>query len=291
MSVICDWLTVTYGPDDSASFPIVQFLVSAGATCVGADEKTKSLSFPDSGASLKIVERSNFHSLSASGGFLHHLRGKKLFLQYLTILAGSPHRVSRLDAAYDSENDAAYVLPRLVKRLESEPSSFSRKKQSITEILQRRESDNKKTGTVYLGERSNNVMARVYDKQQQMLKVHNLDIGVCTRYEIEIKQKASNLRPSLRDAAEPDSIFWHYACPTLFANPPRGVTPWVSSDYPDRLQVPVAELLPAVRLDRYIESPQFFTPLEAMIEPLGTQGGASALRAFTKLLRSKGYDV
>jgi hypothetical protein len=57
-----------------------------------------------------------------------------------------------------------------------------------------------------------------------MLNVHGVEIPATTRYELTFKK---DVGPTLRDAAEPERIFWNYASPVLLKRP-AGVPKWSS---------------------------------------------------------------
>jgi hypothetical protein len=63
----------------------------------------------------------------------------------------------------------------------------------------------------------------VYDKQHERMHRWKLpDCGPLTRYELRVR---SGVGISLRDAAEPASLFWHFAAPD-FLPAPTGAAEW-----------------------------------------------------------------
>jgi len=78
------------------------------------------------------------------------------------------------------------------------------------------------TGTVYLAKPTAEVRPKVYDKRQQMLAQHDVDIGPCVRYELRTR---SRVGMTLRDAHSPTSLFYHYMAPALLTAPSY-VQPW-----------------------------------------------------------------
>jgi hypothetical protein len=136
-------------------------------------------------------------------------------MEYLSALTEAPHTVTRLDAAHDVLTDAAPVIAKLRKRFPRE-CCLSRKALKTKSILSTRE-DGQESGTWYVGHRSRGrVTARVYDKQLEMLERHNVPIPPMVRYELTFK---ADVGPTLRDAAEPERIFWAYASPVLLKRP------------------------------------------------------------------------
>lgn len=221
MTVICDWLDVTYAPDSTPERDVLDVLQLAGAECISTD--TKGAVWRVGDGVFKAQYGYRFHRFSASGAVLEKLRGAGLFMEYLSALAGAPHAVTRMDAAHDVLTDAAPVLAKLRKRYPRE-CALTRKALRTKSILQTRD-DGKETGTWYIGHRSKGrVTARVYDKQLEMLERHGAEIPPMTRYELTFKK---DIGVTLRDAAEPDRVFWHYASPVLLKRP-EGVPEWSS---------------------------------------------------------------
>lgn len=221
MTVKCDWLDVTYAPNNTPEHAVFTVIQSAEAECKSSDG-SGSLWFLNGGA-LKIEYRRNYARFSASGAFLDGLRYAHILEQYLSALSESPHTVSRLDAAYDVPVDAPGILKALHKRYPRE-CRFTRKALRTKRFLETRD-DGKESGTWYVGHRQKAlVTARVYDKQLEREKAGDPIPQPLTRYEITFRSK---LGATLRDAAEPERIFWHYSRPLLLKRP-SGVPEWES---------------------------------------------------------------
>lgn len=221
MSVICDWLDVTYAPDNTPELAVLDVLQLAGAECLNSDDNGAAWRVGD--GIFKLQWKSMFHRFSASGAVLEHLRMQGLYMAYLSALSESPHAITRLDAAHDVLTDAAPVISKLRKRYPHE-CNLSRKALRTKSILEAR-SDGKESGTWYVGHKSKGrITARVYDKQLQMLNVHGVTIPATARYELTFKK---DVGATLRDAAEPERIFWNYASPVLLKRP-AGVPDWSS---------------------------------------------------------------
>jgi hypothetical protein len=195
MSVHCDWLDVTYSPIDAPEQDVLDVLQAAGAECVTSEDGASVWSV---GHGKFVIQcRAAFHRYSASGAVLEHLRACGRYMDYLSALSGSPHAVTRLDAAHDVLTDASPVIGKLRKRYPQE-CSLSRKSLRTKSILETRP-DGLESGTWYVGHRSNGrITARVYD------------IGT-----------------TLHDAAEPARLFWSHASPVLLKRP-TGIPDWVS---------------------------------------------------------------
>lgn len=220
MSVICDWLDITYAPNDTPERAVIVVIQSAMAECLSNDGPAGSVWRLNDGI-LKIDYRQTFARFSASGAFLEGLRVAGVYMDYLSALSESPHTVTRLDAAHDVLQDAAPIIARLRKRYPSE-CSLTRKALRTKSILQTR-ADGKESGTWYVGHRSKGrVTARVYDKQLELLERRGVEVPPMTRYELTLRK---DIGVTLRDAAEPDRVFWHYASPVLLKRP-EGVPEW-----------------------------------------------------------------
>lgn len=222
MTVICDYLDVTYAPNDTPERAVIVAIQSGMAECIAEHGGAGSV-WRLNGGTLKIEYRQAFARFSASGSFIEGLRIAGVFPDYLSALSESPHRVTRLDAAHDVLCDAAPIIAKLRKRFPRE-CSLSRKALKTKTILQTR-ADGKESGTWYVGHRSKGrVTARVYDKQLEMMDRRQTEIPPMTRYELTFKK---DIGVTLRDAAEPERVFWHYASPVLLRRP-QNVPEWSS---------------------------------------------------------------
>jgi len=219
MTVICDWLDVTFSPADAPERLVLDVLQAAGAECLSTDDTGSAWRVGEGVFKLQTTAR--FHRYSASGAVLEKLRMDKLYMDYLSALADAPHTVTRLDAAHDVLADAPPIIAKLRKRFPRE-CRLTHKPLKTKSILEARD-DGKETGTWYVGHRSKGrVTARVYDKQNEMLERRNVEIPPTTRYELTFKK---DIGCTLRDAAEPAKLFWHYAAPTLLKRP-QNVPAW-----------------------------------------------------------------
>lgn len=219
MTVICDWLDVTFSPADTPERAVLEVLQAAGAECLCNDDTGSTWRVGD--GMFKLQTRSNVHRYSASGSVLEKLRLENLFMDYLSALSEAPHTVTRLDAAHDVLADTPPIIAKLRKRYPRE-CHLSHKPLKTTSILEAR-ADGKETGTWYIGHRSKGrITAKVYDKQNEMLVKRGVEIPPMTRYELTFKK---DLGCTLRDAAEPERLFWQYASPALLKRP-QNVPAW-----------------------------------------------------------------
>lgn len=234
----------------NVSFPREQFTEAAEAIVGLCAEVGGFLEFPGcmrlpgaddashDGGVVKFGARFGTGFVSVSGGALAALRLAGKFDALLFTIAQFPHRVTSLHATLDRAEDARRVLPRLYARAKRGQVALGRKGIPARQVKFLRrpalygEGD---TGTVYLGERTRDLWAKVYDKRNEMLDaikggsaeaqatlVGYLDAGPLTRYELAIGR---HVGASLRDVADPEAIFWHFAGGVLLPRP-EGIAAW-----------------------------------------------------------------
>jgi len=272
-SVICDWLDVTSHPDSELPEQVISFASGFSTdilTSGDGDSSGATMRIPD-GGTLRIDRRKNHSRISASGSALGYLRGRKLLNDYLDILGSGPHQVTRLDAAYDTSEDGAVVFSRLKRKYKRDRVMLTRKGLKSKFISEFRDSDGKESGTFYAGHRSDaNVTARVYDKALEILQRTGATDGLpLTRYELTVRSK---VLPTLRDAAEPDRIFWHFMSPALLKKP-SGVesTPWVTG-WGGGWESDPRESDPATKLRSLVDAAYVLDRMEILADELGPNG-------------------
>ena len=202
------------------------------------------------GGTVKVKRWPSVVSLGAMGQVLESMRLHGLLNEYLAIIGTVPHKVTRLDATVDIPVDAAPVLRRLVKRARTAPGlSLSRKRipPAHVETSMGLRADGVLSGTAYFGLPSAPVRLCAYDKQKQRMDVFGMsDATPCLRLELRLR----NGLPTLRDASEPASIFWHYMDEVLPR--PAGVPAWAPALDPFRPER--VALDPDLRLRRRVET-------------------------------------
>lgn len=220
--VVCDWLDVTFAPDD-CPYPELNRLLMALPFSVSSDGRSARAYSPIGGrGKLVVTHAARFAKVSISGGVCAALRELGVFDQVLHVLSTSPHRVTRVDAALDLLTDAPPVLSALCARYPSGMVSLSRKSLPTKRIFSTRP-DGKESGTFYVGHRTSaRFTARVYDKSLEALERRGLVIPPTTRFEVTARKDSG---ATLRDAALPESLFWHIAAPALLQLP-EGVPVW-----------------------------------------------------------------
>ena len=227
MTVITDWLDVTYAPDDVPE-PAVRSLLLGCGFDVAYDTGGRIMYCPPKGGagSVVITYASRYGKISLSGGACAYLRAQGHWHDVLFELSTSPHKVTRLDAAYDVRADAAGIIAALTTRYPSGEVSLGRKALPVKRLLEVRP-DGKESGTFYVGHKTYaRATARGYDKRLERLQRAGIDIGhELTRFEVTARK---DYGATLRDAMEPEAIFWHIASPALFLHKPKGVAKWMA---------------------------------------------------------------
>ena len=183
----CDWLSLSYSPEDSPADLIRTSAVAAGAEIASYNDGRKQIISIPGASTISLESRRSFHYISVSGGVLelYHILGQ--YENLLAQLANSPHKITHLNAAYDVYTDAADVLDSLIESTPDGTAALTRKAVKITQFMSVR-SDGRRSGTLYYGHRSKaRVTARVYDKTLEALEKRKELLPPITRYEITVK--------------------------------------------------------------------------------------------------------
>ncbi len=276
--VVTDTLDVTFSPEDFPYPALNALFLQTGFKALSTPAGgTPLYRTPCGRGTIKIDQRSRFARVSCSGAACHHLRRSDAWLDYLSILSESPHCVTRLDAALDLHMDGADLVDSMRKRHASGSVSLGRKAIKTSVILSVRD-DGRESGTWYAGYGSNaKATAKVYDKALQLLQRFGEVVPPRGRVEVTALK---GYGATLRDAAEPEAIFWHIASPALL-QAPEGVPMW-QPDTDGGWQFLRRDLIPAEVLRNRVERSG---DLEAMIELAKSfQGG---LEFFRHLVNSK----
>jgi len=281
--VFCDWLNVTFHPEDSPVaglrdwldallFPVSFADPAGGVVCISVGLGT-----------LRIELKERFHLVSASGSVLAHLRSMGEFEAYLSVLALHPHKVTRLDAARDYSVDAPVFLRALEGRYPGDRVSLQRKALRVTRFYSCRASDGLLTGTWYAGHRSSaRVTARVYDKQEEALEKRGEVLPPTTRVELTFKKDHGC---TLRDAAMPYSLFHQFASPSIVPKP-VDAPGWVAHGE-GWTPSPIVPALPFALFERRVATSPEIEHLASLAERFGPEGLPVVLRAFEKSLRAR----
>lgn len=276
--IICDWLDVTFAPDD-CPYPELNLLLLGAGFEVSRDQGGSKCYLPPSGARgmVHIVHASRFAKVSISGGACAALRDLRLFEQVLWILHSSPHKVTRLDAALDLPLDAAHVIAALCSRYPDGRVNLGRKALQVSRLVSVR-ADGLESGTYYVGHRTAaRFTARVYDKSLEALEKRGEVLPTTTRFEVTARKDSG---ATLRDAGLPEAIFWHIAAPALLKRP-EGIPVW-SPNTDAAWAAPARVFDPAETLRRRVEGSAELDAFLAVAAAMGPSGPSYLMYLLSK---------
>lgn len=235
---------------------------------------------PDAVGTVKASKVGRVWALGCSGTVCAGLRAFKVFTAYLSAVGQRPHRVTRLDASLDVAEDAAPVVQAITAKGRQGGLSLTRKAIPPTEVLALTAArpDGAVSGTVYCGSKRADVRMVVYDKQLERARHRLPDCGPLTRYELRLKGGAGI---TLRDCAEPASVFWHYVAPD-FLSRPEGVPSWTPHGSGFVIDRP-SPALPAARLKTRVE---LSTEVDALLN-LAAEVGPHGFGLLVSLLKQR----
>ena len=272
-SVFCDWLDVTTPPGEA-----YRILSELGPLlCEAGFDKPADDLYRVDGGSVKIVDNSRWFKLGFSGQACAALRAQGLFDTVLCLIGEGPHRVTRVDAAVDLDLDGALALAQLQAAYPRGQVRLSQRPVAVTELLKTR-ADGQKTGTWYAGHRGQSeITCRVYDKAQEALDKRGQLLPPRTRCELTVCKGG---KPTLRDASQPERLFWHYMSPAILERP-QNAPEW-SPGWGEGWTMERAELLPAQALKRRIEGSPELAALLELADAIGPSGRAMAVSLIRK---------
>jgi len=273
-----DYLSVTMGPDDCEDI-VLQLAPLLGQ--LGVAYVYEGVYKLHSGGSLKTgATRGPAHHVSASGDFLNALRGNNLWAEYLHIVGSVAHTVTRLDVAHDVLCNAPAELAKYRRRVEAGKVQLGRNKLDIQKHysnVTRINPEGEKTGSSYIGPKSIQTAGLlVYDKKNEQLDRRGVVIPSTLRYELKLGRKS---RVTLKDAYEPDAVFWHYMARILPA--PDGIPTWEAHGTGLTLPARVT-LLPAESMRRQVESSEAVKLLLTLADQCGPYGFQTLVRYLEK---------
>lgn len=281
--VFCDWLDVTFAPDNCPYPDANRLLLDAGFEVHPAQDHSKHLYLPPKPLRGAVVIRhtARWASISASGGAIAYLRDCSRWMDYLFVLSTSPHTVTRVDVAADLSIDGPDLLDSLRSRHSCGHVNLGRKAIKTSVMLETRP-DGRETGTWYAGHRSKaRLTARAYDKAYELLTKYGELIPPRSRVEITARK---GFGATLRDAALPEALFWHAASPTIL-QAPEGVPVWQPNhDMCWTAKPPAFD--PAAILRRRVESLVELDALLLLAEDLGPSGRDYLLELIRKRLKA-----
>jgi hypothetical protein len=266
-SVFCDWLDATTPPDREHTLRSELGAILCGS---GGSNLTDEL-YDLGGGKVKLSLMRGVFRVSVSGTAVRVLLIQGLWGSFLSQIGDGPHRVTRLDAAVDFDEDGADSIEALQLAYPRGEVRLSRRSIKVTEMLCTRP-DGRKTGTWYAGHRSAaEITCRVYDKAQQMLDVKGELCPPRTRAELTVRKGCT-----LRDVYEPERVFWHYMAPAIIQRP-SGVPEW-SSGWAEGWTMEKVDLLPAQRLKALIERSPDLAAIVELADVVGPYGRSMAMR-------------
>lgn len=276
-SVFCDWLDVTAPP--SEDFRIrseVGSMLCALDGCLKLDDDL----FEVGGGKVKMLSRKGWFRISFSGATIRHLESCGFWQGVLAVVGEGPHRVTRVDAALDLSLDGADALELLQAAYPRGEVRLTQRPIRITEMLSTRP-DGRKTGTWYAGHRSGaEVSCRVYDKAWQLWQTQGAQEPARTRVELTVRKGPG---PTLRDAVQPERLFWQYVSPCILQRP-DGVPDW-DSGWAEGWVMDKVDILPAAALRRRIEQSGELAALVELADSIGAGGRSMALRWISEKFR------
>lgn len=214
--VFCDWLDLTFDPSEDLAW-LNPLVASIGGVVL--DDSSFKLS---NGGTIKHHKNRRWQRLSLSGRSLASFREFGYYNELLSCISRQPYKITRLDAAYDVAVDGSFIVADLWSRYEATGVNLNVFNTIPAGLILNKRFDGVTTGSFYAGNRrKHRIMARVYDKQNEVFERTKTLITARTRYEVTVKTDQA----TLRDASEPAVIFWHYASPALL-QAPENVPVW-----------------------------------------------------------------
>lgn len=273
----CDWLTITVPDSDAYGLhdALQPLILEAGAV-----PQPWGYRFPEARGSVAVRAQHQVTVWSFSGESVGVLRDSGLWVDVLAAIGSFPHRVTRLDVAYDTPDDAPEVLPAVEARGHAGDLHLSRKAVPPGRMRWQRSMGpcGRVSGTVYAGQRGKaRVVGRVYDKRAHVWDaLGEGDPGVpWTRYELELSVPGL----TLADAYAPERVFWAYGSDLCGRPVPEGVRSWEAHGagfvLPPRRERSAYEAL-ETRVDRSDELEALKRQAEAM--------GEAGLRALRRMV-------
>ena len=272
--VFCDWLDVTTPPTEEHRLRSSLGVVLSGS----CGSKVTDDLYDLGGGKVKLSSMRGIFRVSVSGTAIRVLQLQGMWANLLAELGDGPHRVTRLDAAVDIDHDGADALESLQRAYPRGEVRLSRRPIKVKEMVSVRP-DGRRTGTWYAGHRSAaEITCRVYDKAQQILDTTGESVPPRTRAELTVRKGCT-----LRDAYEPERVFWHYMAPAIFKRP-SDVPEW-SSGWAEGWTMKRVELLPAQRLKALIERSPDLAAIIELSDAVGVHGRSMALRLIEGKIR------
>lgn len=224
MTPFCDWVSTSAARDDCDALvsQLVPVIDAAGGFLDSQDAIASNYRLGD--GTIRARHSHGVFCVSASGDALSQLRSRDVYGEFLAALGSVPHRVTCLHATLDVATHAPPIVASAAEKGRAGLIALSRKAVPPTQVQTFLALDafGSLTGTVYIGSAQAEVRAAVYDKRHQRMCAGHPDPGPLLRYEVRCRSK---LGVTLRDASEPERVFFHFAAPDLLPLP-QDVHPW-----------------------------------------------------------------
>ena len=278
----CDYLKITTPIDNEYQFrsQLSLFLCQILQVVLISDDYFK---FPfGGGISMRAYSGVKVFGVSVTGKAIATMRHQGIWDDFLSLISDFPHRVTGIDATYDCYDlDSPSILKNLYLEGSNGQHRLTRKSISPNKITKIFSTDDlgRETGTVYFQSRKSEVHAKVYDKRHEINSTGGIHVRDVLRYELTVTGK---MGPTLRDASNPESMFWHYMGETLL-NRPVNMAPWVGFSEGFVLEKRV-ELLPYQQLVRQIESSSELHRIVNLAAMSGKVGSSRLIADLTALL-------
>lgn len=244
------------------------------------------------GLTVTWGERGRVGWLRFSGRAVRAFEAAHVWVSMLSLIAEYEHRVTGMHVAVDRVEDGAKVVKRIARRGRNGSIRLTRKRvpsHDVKTIMGQAHYGPVTTGTVYLGRRTADVWAKVYDKREEILvrcgatsadAVALNDSGPLTRYEISFGR---HVGLSLQDVHDPRPVFWRHAVSVLAA--PEGIPDWQpgGSGY---VLPPRREVLPAQQLELLLEQSRDVRRMVKLADDIGPRGRDWLVSRFTKRVKT-----
>ena len=175
---------------------------------------------------VKLWRRGGVYCVGMSGGSCETFRVGGMWEHVLCDLGQFAHRVTRIDASVDLPIDGPGAVARVLEVAYLGGVRLGRKAVRSTDVREYRKRDARGAlaGTAYLGAKNADIRGKVYCKRAEMEDNGLEDPGPLTRIEMSLSVDGI----TLRDAAQPGALFWHYVGDLL--SQPDGVSAWSAGD-------------------------------------------------------------
>lgn len=287
MTVICDYLGATVPLEHGDLLDRLRPFLDAAGFSLDWEDKAKLVLRSRNDGTFVWQKKFGVWCVGLSGAACSALRACGQWMPLLAEIGLTPHRVTRLDAAYDVVMDAAPEVQRL--RIAGAQGQLSLTRKSVRpEHVDTHLSNGAtgETGTVYVGSRQAEVRLVVYDKRHERFMATGEDVGPLTRYELRLK---SGTGVTLRDVAEPASVFWHHLGRSVLSAP-AGASAWspeAEGFVIDRSRAPT----PFQRLVARVEASGEVLALVKLAGELGPYGVDVLVREVLKVADRSGLSM